>query len=165
MHVIVMGAGVIGVSTAWHLLQRGHRVTLVDRQADAALETSFGNAAQISVSYCEPWANREAPLKALKWLFDPEGPLKFRPQLDPAQWRWGSRCSGEATSGKRRRSTSGMASSSSANRTSTRSTVVCGGSGSGEVCMSGVRGCRNDDARAGRGRQREVPMGGVEPPT
>ncbi|MDP2407397.1 MAG: D-amino acid dehydrogenase [Hydrogenophaga sp.] len=89
MQVVVLGAGIIGVSTAWHLLQRGHEVTLVDRQADAALETSFGNAAQISVSYCEPWANREAPLKALKWLFDPEGPLKFRPQLDPAQWLWG----------------------------------------------------------------------------
>lgn len=89
MKVVVLGAGIIGVSTAWHLLQRGHEVTLVDRQADAALETSFGNAAQISVSYCEPWANREAPLKALKWLFDPKGPLKFRPQLDPAQWIWG----------------------------------------------------------------------------
>lgn len=89
MQVVVLGAGIIGVSTAWHLLQRGHEVTLVDRQPDAALETSFGNAAQISVSYCEPWANREAPLKALKWLFDPEGPLKFRPQLDPAQWAWG----------------------------------------------------------------------------
>ena len=88
MNVMVLGAGVIGVSTAWHLLQRGHSVTLVDRQPDAALETSFGNAAQISVSYCEPWANRAAPLKALKWLFDPEGPLKLRPQLDPAQWRW-----------------------------------------------------------------------------
>jgi len=91
MQVVVLGAGIIGVSTAWHLLQRGHEVTLVDRQTDAALETSFGNAAQISVSYCEPWANREAPLKALKWLFDPEGPLKFRPQLDPAQWAWGLR--------------------------------------------------------------------------
>lgn len=89
MRVTVLGAGIIGVSTAWHLLQRGHEVTLVDRQADAALETSFGNAAQISVSYCEPWANREAPLKALKWMFDPEGPLKFRPQLDPGQWKWG----------------------------------------------------------------------------
>ena len=89
MRVTVLGAGIIGVSTAWHLLERGHEVTLVDRQADAALETSFGNAAQISVSYCEPWANREAPLKALKWMFDPEGPLKFRPQLDPAQWAWG----------------------------------------------------------------------------
>ena len=89
MRVTVLGAGIIGVSTAWHLLQRGHEVTLVDRQADAALETSFGNAAQISVSYCEPWANRDAPLKALKWMFDPEGPLKFRPQMDPAQWKWG----------------------------------------------------------------------------
>lgn len=89
MRVVVLGAGVIGVNTAWQLLQRGHEVTLVDRQDDAALETSFGNAAQISVSYCEPWANREAPLKALKWLFNPEGPLKFRPQLDPDQWRWG----------------------------------------------------------------------------
>ena len=89
MRITVLGAGIIGISTAWHLLERGHEVTLVDRQPDAAMETSFGNAAQISVSYCEPWANREAPLKALKWLFDPEGPLKFRPQLDPAQWMWG----------------------------------------------------------------------------
>ena len=89
MKTIVLGAGIIGISTAWHLLERGHDVTVVDRQADAALETSFANAAQISVSYCEPWANREAPLKALKWMFNPEGPLKFRPQLDPAQWKWG----------------------------------------------------------------------------
>ena len=89
MRVVVLGAGIIGVSTAWHLLQRGHEVTLVDRQADAALETSFANAAQISVSYCEPWANREAPMKALKWMFSATSPLLFRPQLDPAQWRWG----------------------------------------------------------------------------
>ncbi|MDP3132079.1 MAG: FAD-dependent oxidoreductase, partial [Burkholderiaceae bacterium] len=58
MRVTVLGAGIIGVSTAWHLLERGHEVTLVDRQADAAMETSFANAGQISVSYCEPWANR-----------------------------------------------------------------------------------------------------------
>ena len=89
MRVTVLGAGVIGVSTAWHLIERGHEVTLVDRQAEPAWETSFGNAGQISVSYCEPWANRAAPWKALKWLFDPQGPLKFRPQLDPAQWVWG----------------------------------------------------------------------------
>ena len=89
MRVVVLGAGIIGVSTAWHLLQRGHEVTLVDRQLDAALETSFANAAQISVSYCEPWANREAPLKALKWMFSATAPLLFRPQLDLAQWRWG----------------------------------------------------------------------------
>jgi len=89
MKTIILGAGIIGISTAWHLLERGHQVTVVDRQADAAMETSFANAAQISVSYCEPWANREAPLKALKWMFDKEAPLLLRPQLDWQQWRWG----------------------------------------------------------------------------
>ena len=80
MKIIVLGAGIIGVSTAWHLLERGHEVTVVDRQPDAALETSFANAAQISVSYCEPWANKDAPWKALKWMFSSEAPLLFRPQ-------------------------------------------------------------------------------------
>ena len=89
MKVVVLGAGIIGISTAWHLLERGHEVTVVDRQPDAAMETSFANAAQISVSYCEPWANREAPLKALKWMFSNEAPLLFRPQMDWQQWRWG----------------------------------------------------------------------------
>jgi len=89
MKVVVLGAGIIGVSTAWHLLERGHEVTVVDRQADAALETSFANAAQISVSYCEPWANKDAPLKALKWMFRNDAPLLFRPKLDIHQWRWG----------------------------------------------------------------------------
>ena len=88
MKTIILGAGIIGISTAWHLLERGHEVVVVDRQNDAALETSFANAAQISVSYCEPWANREAPWKALKWMFDKEAPLLLRPQLDPQQWRW-----------------------------------------------------------------------------
>lgn len=89
MKVVVLGAGIIGVSTAWHLLERGHEVTVVDRQSDAALETSFANAGQISVSYCEPWANRDAPLKALKWMFRDDAPLLFRPQLDLYQWIWG----------------------------------------------------------------------------
>jgi D-amino-acid dehydrogenase len=93
MKVLVLGAGIIGVSTAWHLLQNGHEVTLVDRQAEAASETSFANAAQISVSYCEPWANRDAPLKALKWMFSDEAPLLFRPQFPLGagwhQYRWG----------------------------------------------------------------------------
>ena len=88
MNIIVLGAGIIGISTAWHLRERGHQVTVVDRQASAAQETSFANGAQISVSYCEPWANRQAPWKALKWMFDKQAPLLFRPQLDPAQWRW-----------------------------------------------------------------------------
>ena len=89
MKVVVLGAGIIGVSTAWHLLERGHEVTVVDRQPDAALETSFANAAQISVSYCEPWANRDAPLKALKWMFRNDAPLLFRPKFDLHQWIWG----------------------------------------------------------------------------
>lgn len=89
MKVIVMGAGIIGVSTAWHLLQQGHQVTVVDRQPDAALETSFANGAQISVSFCEPWANAQAPFKVAKWLLRDDSPLLFRPRLDPHQWRWG----------------------------------------------------------------------------
>lgn len=89
MKTLVLGAGIIGISTAWHLAERGHEVIVVDRQPDAALETSFANAAQISVSYCEPWANRHAPLKLLKWMFRNDAPLLFRPQLDWQQWRWG----------------------------------------------------------------------------
>ena len=89
MKVIVLGAGIIGVSTAWHLLQQGHDVTVVDRQPDAALETSFANGAQISVSFCEPWANAAAPFKVAKWLLRDDAPLLFRPKLDPHQWRWG----------------------------------------------------------------------------
>ena len=100
MKVIVLGAGIIGINTAWHLLELGHEVTVVERQPDAALEASFANAAQISVSYCEPWANKDAPLKALKWMFSKEAPLLFRPQLPTfgptakfgggwLQWRWG----------------------------------------------------------------------------
>lgn len=89
MQVLVLGAGIIGISTAWHLAERGHDVTVVDRQNGAALETSFANAAQISVSYCEPWANKQAPAKLLKWMFRKDAPLLFRPQLDWQQWRWG----------------------------------------------------------------------------
>ena len=93
MNIIVLGAGIIGISTAWHLAERGHQVTVVERQSGAALETSFANAGQISVSYCEPWANREAPLKALKWMLSKEAPLLFRPQnpLGPGwrQYAWG----------------------------------------------------------------------------
>lgn len=89
MKTLVLGAGIIGISTAWHLAERGHEVTVVDRQRDAALETSFANAAQISVSYCEPWANRHAPAKLVKWMFRNDAPLLFRPRLDWQQWRWG----------------------------------------------------------------------------
>lgn len=88
MKTIVLGAGIIGVATAWHLLEEGHEVTVVDRQPDAALETSFANGAQISVCFCEPWANAGAPLKVAKWMLQDDSPLLFRPRLDPHQWRW-----------------------------------------------------------------------------
>ncbi len=89
MKVVVLGAGTIGISTAWYLLEQGHQVTVVDRQPDAAMETSFANGAQISVSFCEPWANAGAPFKVAKWLLRDDSPLLFRPRLDPHQWRWG----------------------------------------------------------------------------
>ncbi|NML42425.1 D-amino acid dehydrogenase [Ramlibacter sp. G-1-2-2] len=89
MKTLVLGAGIIGISTAWHLAERGHEVIVVDRQPDAGLETSFANGAQISVSYCEPWANKHAPAKLVKWMFSKEAPLLFRPRLDWQQWRWG----------------------------------------------------------------------------
>lgn len=89
MHVIVLGAGIIGTSTAWYLRQAGHQVTVIDRQPSAALETSFANGCQISVSHAEPWANPSAPLKILKWLGKEDAPLLFRPHADWLQWLWG----------------------------------------------------------------------------
>jgi len=87
--VLVLGAGVIGTTTAWFLRAAGHEVTLVERQSAAAQETSFANGGQISVSHVEPWANPAAPLKILRWLGQPDAPLLFRPRLDWRQWRWG----------------------------------------------------------------------------
>lgn len=97
MKVLVLGAGIIGVSTAWYLLEEGHEVTVVDRQKDAALETSFANGAQISVSFCEPWAHPDAPFKVARWLLRDDAPLLFRPRLDPHQWRWGLAFLGQCT--------------------------------------------------------------------
>src|SRR5690606_17327529 len=88
MRVVVLGSGVIGVTTAWYLAEAGHEVEVVDRQVGPALETSFANAGEISPGYASPWARQDMPLKALKWLFHKNSPLVFRPSLDPAQWRW-----------------------------------------------------------------------------
>jgi len=88
MHVVVMGAGVVGVTTAWYLRQHNHDVTVIDRQAMPAAETSRANGGQISVSHAEPWANPSAPLKVLRWLFKEDAPLLLRLRADPAQWRW-----------------------------------------------------------------------------
>ncbi|QDF96084.1 amino acid dehydrogenase [Azoarcus sp. DD4] len=88
MHVMVLGAGVTGVTTAWYLRKAGFDVSIVDRQAAAGLETSFANGGQISVSHPEPWANPSAPLTALRWLGREDAPLLFRPHAQRDQWQW-----------------------------------------------------------------------------
>ena len=100
MHIVVLGAGVVGTTTAWYLQKQGHQVTVIDRQNNAGLETSFANGGQVSVSHAEPWANPSAPLKVLKWLFQADAPLLFRPRLDPAQWRWALAFLRECTSAR-----------------------------------------------------------------
>jgi D-amino-acid dehydrogenase len=89
--VLVLGAGILGVHTAYFLRQRGYEVTVIDRQPGPALETSFANGSQISVSQSDPWASPHAPFKILKWLGKEDAPLLFRLKLDVNQWRWGLR--------------------------------------------------------------------------
>ena len=89
MKVIVLGSGVIGVTSAWHLAQAGHEVTVVDRQAGAALETSYANAGEVSPGYSAPWAGPGVPVKAIKWLLMQHRPLVIRPHLDLGLIRWG----------------------------------------------------------------------------
>jgi D-amino-acid dehydrogenase len=88
MHVMVLGAGLAGVTTAWYLHRAGFQVTVLERRAAAGLETSYANGGQISISHPEPWANPGAPLQILRWLGRPEAPLRFRPRADRTQWRW-----------------------------------------------------------------------------
>ena len=88
MRVIVLGAGLLGVSSAYYLQQLGHEVTVIDRQATPGAETSFANGGQISVSHAEPWANPSAPLKVLQWLGQEDAPLLFRMRADLHQWLW-----------------------------------------------------------------------------
>lgn len=88
MKIVVLGAGVIGTSTAYYLAKAGHSVTVIDRQPGPALETSFANAGQISPGYASPWAAPGVPLKALKWLFQKHAPLAIRPDGSLFQLRW-----------------------------------------------------------------------------
>jgi D-amino-acid dehydrogenase len=88
MKVVILGAGVIGVTSAWYLARAGHEVVVVDRQDGPALETSFANAGEISPGYASPWAAPGIPAKALRWLFMRHAPLIVRPGFDPAMVRW-----------------------------------------------------------------------------
>lgn len=88
MKVVVLGSGVIGVTSAYFLARAGHEVEVLERQNAPAMETSFANAGEISPGYASPWAGPGMPLKALKWLFMKHAPLIVRPRLDPAMWLW-----------------------------------------------------------------------------
>ncbi len=102
MKVIIFGAGVVGVASAWYLVRAGHEVTVIDRQPDAGLETSYANGGQISVSHAEPWANPHAPLRALKWMGREDAPLLFRWRCEKALLDWSWRFLRECTPGRTR---------------------------------------------------------------
>jgi D-amino-acid dehydrogenase len=86
--VLILGSGVIGVTSAYYLAKAGHEVTVIDRQPKPALETSFANAGEVSPGYSSPWAGPGVPVKAIKWLLMKHGPLVIRPKLDPVMWIW-----------------------------------------------------------------------------
>ena len=86
--VIVIGGGVIGLTSCWWLLEAGHAVTLLERETALGSAASFRNGGQLSYRYVSPLADQGVPLKALEWLLQADGPLRFRPEADSRQWRW-----------------------------------------------------------------------------
>lgn len=86
--IVVIGGGVVGLTTAWTLAEEGHQVTLVEREAALAEGASRANGGQLSYRYVSPLADAGVPLKALRWLLDPDGPLRFKPELRWHQWAW-----------------------------------------------------------------------------
>ena len=89
MKVLILGSGVIGVTSAYYLARAGHELTGVDRHPAPPPETSFANAGEVSPGYSSPWAGPGVPVKAIKWLLMRHGPLVIWPKLDPRMWIWG----------------------------------------------------------------------------
>jgi len=89
MTTVVLGAGVVGTATAWYLRKAGHEVVLVERQAEAAMETSWGNGGVIHASEVEPWSQPGMPTKIIKWLGKENAPLLLRYSAIPHMLRWG----------------------------------------------------------------------------
>ena len=90
MKIVILGSGVIGTTAAYYLARDGHQVTVLERQAAPALETSYANAGEVSPGYSAPWAGPGVPLKAIHWLLMQHSPLVIKPMLDWAMWRWGA---------------------------------------------------------------------------
>ena len=90
MKILILGSGVIGTTTAYYLARAGHEVTVIERQAAPALETSFANAGEVSPGYSSPWAGPGVPAKAIQWMLMHHSPLVIWPMLDMAMWRWGA---------------------------------------------------------------------------
>ncbi len=88
MHTIVLGAGVVGLTTAWYLRADGHQVTVIDRNDDVASETSFANGGQLSYSYVAPLAGPGVLSKLPNWLLRRDSPVHYHPRVDLQQWRW-----------------------------------------------------------------------------
>lgn len=88
MRILVIGAGVVGITTAWYLTRDGHQVTVVDALGGPSEGASYGNAGGVCPGFAGPWAAPGMPIKALRWMFSRSAPLKIRPRMDFAQWRW-----------------------------------------------------------------------------
>jgi len=86
---VVLGAGVIGVTTAWYLAKAGHDVVVIDRQPGPAMETSYANGGQIAVGHASPWAKPETPGQMLRYMGQDDAPFLFRLKMDPLLWSWG----------------------------------------------------------------------------
>lgn len=100
MKILVLGAGVVGTTSAWYLQAAGHEVHVVDRQSAPGMETSFANGGQISVSHAEPWANPHVLPRLLKWLGRHDAPLRWHWRMDTRQWLWGLRFLRECLPGR-----------------------------------------------------------------
>ena len=86
--VIIIGGGVVGLSSAWWLAEAGYQVSLLERAPEVGSGSSYGNGGQLSYRYVSPLADEGVPMKALQWMFQDTGPLHFRPEADLRQYRW-----------------------------------------------------------------------------
>ena len=105
MKIIVMGGGLMGVTTAWYLAQAGHEVTVIDRRDGVARETSFANAGMIAPGHSYSWASPRAPMLLLKSLFRADTALRFRLKADPRLWAWSLRFLANCTAERNRHNT------------------------------------------------------------